>query len=395
MKNTENILSTLFFELVKNNFVLEPLTLDMFNVSFGMNMTKGYFRFITLRIDYLPNRERDNGKTALMHVEAEKILRDHLEKQCHEIFIARSYLSSRVFVNYKGKNEAFITALEEALAEIKKLPDITKYMAVTLAASLPFENIHEAPQALQKVIEALWLRYTKGTWKIIFWENEKKLEPHYMKILQKYKNNLKHACDILDLSAFRENIRAFLSEPRKILGHSETRLLLYEVETHIYLVNKDVIVKFSDVSTVHREVINSLREICSLEEYMSVYAEHMISLLEKISSLVSKNERIIRQAQYFVETNIDKPITLTEVAGILNLNSVYFSHVYKKATGKNFTDYVNNCRIASAKQLLKQTELKIIEVAVSTGFHDEKYFSRTFKKIEGVAPTEYRKLHKP
>jgi two-component system response regulator YesN len=366
----------------------------MLNVSFGINIKKGCFRFISFRIDYLPNKERDSEKTTLIHVEAEKILRCYLEKQCYDVFISRSYLLSRVFVNYRKEDDAvFITALEKALAEIEKTPGIAKNMAVTLAVSLPFENIHEASQGLREAMEALWLRYTKGTGKIIVWENEKEPKPHYMKILEKYKNNLKHACNSLDLSAFRENIKAFLSEPRKILGHSETRLLMYEVETYIYSTNKDVIVKFSGVSTIHQEVINSLREVCSLEEYINVYAEHMVSLLGKISSLVSKNERVIRRAQYFVEMNIDKPFTLTEVASSLNLNSVYFSHVYKKTTGKNFTDYVNNYRIASARQLLKQTDLKIIDVAVSTGFYDEKYFSKTFKKIEGITPTEYRKLH--
>jgi two-component system response regulator YesN len=64
--------------------------------------------------------------------------------------------------------------------------------------------------------------------------------------------------------------------------------------------------------------------------------------------------------------------------------------MFKRETGKNFVDYLNDIRIEKAKELLKDISLKTYEVAEKVGIPDAHYFSRLFKKYVGITPTEFR-----
>jgi two-component system, response regulator YesN len=101
----------------------------------------------------------------------------------------------------------------------------------------------------------------------------------------------------------------------------------------------------------------------------------------------------IRQAKQFIHENYNKTITLESVSNIIGFNPAYFSSLFKKETGKNFMEYIIAERIKHAKVLLIQTNKDILEVSLEVGYSDLKYFSKVFKKVVGVNPSEYRKLY--
>ena len=63
---------------------------------------------------------------------------------------------------------------------------------------------------------------------------------------------------------------------------------------------------------------------------------------------------------------------------------------FTERTSKNFSDYLTECRIRKAKELLKHTEMRIYEIANAVGYNDPYYFSSCFKKITNKTPSEYR-----
>ena len=73
---------------------------------------------------------------------------------------------------------------------------------------------------------------------------------------------------------------------------------------------------------------------------------------------------------------------------------IYFSTLFKKETGQNFTDYLTELRINKAKELLSGDKVSVQDVAEMVGYSDLKYFSRLFKKTTGVSPSDYKKLYK-
>ncbi len=98
----------------------------------------------------------------------------------------------------------------------------------------------------------------------------------------------------------------------------------------------------------------------------------------------------IVKALDFIKENYKHQITLNDVSEHIFLSTYYVSRMFKKELGKNFIDILNECRIDSAKSLLKSTDYKTYEIADMVGINDPHYFSKIFKKYVGVTPTQYR-----
>ena len=73
------------------------------------------------------------------------------------------------------------------------------------------------------------------------------------------------------------------------------------------------------------------------------------------------------------------------------MNPAYFSYLFKQEMGIGFSNYLLNCRMESARELLVETNLKIKDIALESGFNDYHYFSKTFKKLHNMSPADYRK----
>ena len=80
----------------------------------------------------------------------------------------------------------------------------------------------------------------------------------------------------------------------------------------------------------------------------------------------------------------------TEIAQKYGLGVSYLSTLFKERTGINLTAYVEGVRMEKAKNLLKNKEWTVTDVAIHTGYSNSNYFSRVFKKYTGVTPREFR-----
>lgn len=104
-----------------------------------------------------------------------------------------------------------------------------------------------------------------------------------------------------------------------------------------------------------------------------------------------KHPYIIKASEYIKNHYSDASLSLGEIAERLGTNSTYLSKLFKENLGVNFNDFINSYRIDAAKFLLNNTDKKIEQISNETGFNSQQNFIRVFKKIEGVAPGQYRK----
>lgn len=111
---------------------------------------------------------------------------------------------------------------------------------------------------------------------------------------------------------------------------------------------------------------------------------------DRLQKKAGDTERIFRIKRY-IEGNYGKNLTLKHVSAVFHLNMNYFCQYFKKETGKNFINYLNEVRIEKAKKLLKSSELSTWEVAEKVGFHNTNYFGKVFKKVTGLSISEYRR----
>ncbi|SFJ81892.1 response regulator transcription factor [Thermoflavimicrobium dichotomicum] len=100
----------------------------------------------------------------------------------------------------------------------------------------------------------------------------------------------------------------------------------------------------------------------------------------------------IQSALNYIHSNFHEPITLNEVADRVYLSASHFSRLFKAEMGVTFIEYLTKYRVEQSKRLLKMTSLPIEVIANNTGFANASYFATTFKRIEGMTPSEYRSI---
>jgi two-component system response regulator YesN len=101
---------------------------------------------------------------------------------------------------------------------------------------------------------------------------------------------------------------------------------------------------------------------------------------------------VIRKAKAFIDENYQNPdLTLRDVAGHVALSNNHFCTVFSQETGVTFTEYLTATRLAKARELLRDRQMRTSDVAFAVGYNDPHYFSYLFKKNSGVSPRDYRK----
>jgi len=135
--------------------------------------------------------------------------------------------------------------------------------------------------------------------------------------------------------------------------------------------------------------IEAARSIDELSRFRSEMIRKYCHLVQNHSLRhFSKNiQRVINH----IDFHLDEPFILKNLAEIAGINSNYLSTCFKRETGLNLTDYINQKRMQKAIFLLNSTDLPIHIIAERIGILDVNYFSRLFKKIQGKSPSEYRK----
>lgn len=101
--------------------------------------------------------------------------------------------------------------------------------------------------------------------------------------------------------------------------------------------------------------------------------------------------RIERAKDIIAKRYNDKNFSLKAICSELFISTSQFSVIFKEGTGKTFVEYLTEHRIAEARKLLKNSDMKSYEIAENVGFADPRYFSIIFKKHTGVTPMEYRR----
>ncbi|MCZ8521111.1 MULTISPECIES: helix-turn-helix domain-containing protein [Paenibacillus] len=114
-------------------------------------------------------------------------------------------------------------------------------------------------------------------------------------------------------------------------------------------------------------------------------------LKEMESRSGSTARRMIEEAIQYIETHYMQDISLDSCADRCGTNVFTLSRSFKSVTGMTFVDYVTQTRLTKAKELLRESERRINEIAEQVGYQHG-YFNRIFKKAEGVTPSRYREL---
>ncbi|MGP7819533.1 response regulator transcription factor [Niallia sp. 01092] len=128
----------------------------------------------------------------------------------------------------------------------------------------------------------------------------------------------------------------------------------------------------------------------NIQAYKDRITREIIVFFKRISE--KKKMNIMSEIEKYLLENFHRDVKLQELSDYFYISREYISRKFKQEFQVNISDYLANVRIEKAKSLLKNSKLKIFEIANMVGYQDDKYFRKVFKKIVGLTPNEYRAL---
>ena len=98
----------------------------------------------------------------------------------------------------------------------------------------------------------------------------------------------------------------------------------------------------------------------------------------------------IEKAKEYISENYNRLLSVKEVADYVHLNPEYFTRLFKTETGQNLKNYIIDCKLMMAKDLLANSNLPVSMVALEVGYSSFSHFTQIFKKAENMTPSEYK-----
>ena len=139
------------------------------------------------------------------------------------------------------------------------------------------------------------------------------------------------------------------------------------------------------------EIIDFISTRYYLYEIMAFFSEQFDAVIKNLSK--SESDNVIDDIMNYIDHNYTESIKLETIAPLFGYNSSYLGKIFTKKAGIAFNAYVDKVRIQESKRLLKETDMKVYEVAEKIGYHNVDYFHTKFKKYMHMSPVEYRKKH--
>ncbi|MNW23539.1 putative response regulatory protein [compost metagenome] len=289
----------------------------------------------------------------------------------------------RMLMSIDGHLQAFASQVQRLLSREKR--------RLLLYFSKPVLGLDEIQQAYASAKEALQYKYVYDECGIVVFEDATKLELHYMGLEESLYTKLLEQIEELHFEQLEQTIHElFRSFQSKLYAPEAVKTAINQCVLGVVRVlnrmggQQDQLASLEAMMIWHDHNL-SLRELKRLFTAFAVESAHYIAQLRR-----EQQKGGIGQIRAYIETHFHHIISLKSIAAKFYMNPVYLGQLFKKTYGVYFNDFLLQLRVSEAKRLLRQTDLRIYEIAGRVGFANPDYFVTQFEKMERSTPTEYR-----
>ncbi|WP_409345930.1 helix-turn-helix domain-containing protein [Paenibacillus sp. MBLB4367] len=318
------------------------------------------------------------------------IMRQHVN--CYLLEYERSFYAA--IVNLPGAEER--AKLDQALDKVKKTFEYDMiYCHLTVGVGSNASTIGDIGNSFQDAVTAIDQRPEQADLLVLDASRMAIERTYFYSFLEETKvlNGLKSG----DEELLREEVELLvtINRNRGVSNHYLGALLTELFNTgYRYITEKRLQVSLF----VSKEDYAELNKGVVIPDQLDRRIELLLGFYRKIvAGTAVKTERktasVVSIVTGYIEAHYGEDIYLEKVADEIGLSPKYVSRIFKETTGSTITDTISLIRMAKAKELLAQTDLKINEIADRIGIFSRTTFLRMFKKHEGVSPMEYRKLY--
>lgn len=388
-------------EQIKENFLLKiasseltKMNMEDVNAQYQCQFLEGYFTAFIIR-PFFKEKAIGNESKEFLLTKIHQLVKEKCEQFCLEIIVAINGDELICLINMATSD---LSPIEKSIKKIKlritSLSEIFKDTKLVIGFGNSVLEFSQIPESVRQAEISVVNRIGEDYEYIIFYSD--------------YALSGKKVADFIDIS--RRNAILASQERMDVLKIVE---IIREIQEQLKEYKKDGKL----VSDCFCELVECLQfgtknygedfKASLLEDYKNEYrkflkyedifnwiiAEIQDAYQEFESKKKIADSRPIKDAKQYIYDNYNINLTLENVSERIGFNPAYFSTLFKKETGKNFSEYIMELRITNAKTYLIQTNLDVAEIANIVGYSDLKYFSKLFKKETGLNPTEFRKLY--
>ena len=391
------------YPVIKNNMLLslvEEIEMDesLFTKmeEIGITFPHDFFVVLSVEIEEAPRfktfklDERILIKTIVSNI-AEDVFR-----LAGEIQVASINWNKMVMVINSGREpEELSKMVYECSQEYVRLLKSLFSLIVTIGISTCDKGLDKIGQLFQEAEEALAYKLVSGINSVNqFRSLESNVNNYFYPTYMEHKlinsvaaGNEEQALEILR-TIFEYNFKDS-NYPVKY-----SKCLFFDIISTVLKLLNEIKVEFSDIFEDQFDTEKELLDCKTVDEMYQVVRMIIIKICRHVKSkMKSKNEKLIQKIVEYINNNYNDPnICINSIAEAIQITQTYLSHYFKEKMGISVMKYIEKLRIDHVKELLSSTEKTLAEITKETGFSNSAVLIRTFKKIEGITPGQFRKI---
>ena len=364
-----------------------------------LGIETGRFILLAAEIDDDEDKTHNRGNMHLYQFGIINIFEEVFQDSCKLVSVSLNDKSTAFILQLSDDESNYNEIINNKCAYIQNMVTNCFGFTISVAVSSEGRGIMQLPGKLKECREALEYKFYLGSNTIIFHSDLNGFFKYNdYSLLEKYRRMLIEGIKTGNESIVNKRLEDIFESIENLDNIDAQYLKTFYLSIITYINNMHLSVAEADNEKKPESMnIPGLHEIIAKSETINelnyLLKEVSLSIAAKINNYNNKNiKMVLRKAIDYINEHYNEQLTLNEVAEKIFVSSCYISRMFKKELGKNFVDYLNGLRLEKAKELLKDPKYKTYEIAELVGIPDAHYFSRLFKKYEGLTPTEYRDM---
>jgi two-component system response regulator YesN len=335
----------------------------------------------------LANDKYESEKTLLREVLSEVLMLNqpvYIFEQQPGRYRYGCIVASKQLQHFGNSMEHLIGSFRRALSK-KIQHDIHIYVGLQVNQ---LSNLNESYKTAN---ETMLYKFSQAANNVIFYEKVKDLALNFMDIaphlygllMDRIEENEVDAIQrVLDLIFNEFQIKGMTPEAVKISIHRCVHMVISVIINMDG--NEKVLTTLAAIRQWHELPIT----FAALKVLFSDFIMESTTVVHHLRK--EKNKGGVQRIKAYIEMHFAENISLKTIANEFYMNPVYIGQLFKKKYGVYFNEFLLSIRMVEAKKLLRQTDLRIYEIAEKVGFNNADYFVTQFEKVKQMTPSEYR-----
>lgn len=341
---------------------------------------------VIFRID--PVEDYSNADISLLNTEFFKVIENNLKS----IINITAFKDDRHIVSIISRNKTMESISVSCMLENIKSDFIRLFgnaANIFIAVGKDAYGYAEIYESYQTAVTALQKLFFKGYNNIVY-HQEKTLE------VFTFNENLEKAfLDYLD-EQNKEEAVLFLENLCKDIRRCDSTLvnhvknLFYKLSLLLLNEAEKRGIKNDSVDEQENYLWNLISGFKTIDEIRDYIIDKTLFYVTRVKEMEAVNRNIFEVKIYIQKSYYIQSLTTQKIAESVYLTPTYLCTLFKKETGKTINEYITDIRIEKSKELLSDRTVKLYEIAKKVGYNDTNYYSKTFRKLVGMTPSEFR-----